>query len=42
MSNTKRGKGIIDELLKEIKREIKEDEYNESMGDDLFEIEDLF
>lgn len=42
MGNTKRGKEIINELLKEIKREIKEDEYNESMGNDLFEIDDLF
>jgi len=41
MGGTKRGKELIGELLKEIKREIKEDEYNESMGDDLFEIEDL-
>lgn len=42
MAGTKRGKEIISELLNEIKREIKEDDYNESMGDDLFEIEDLF
>jgi hypothetical protein len=42
LGGTKRGKEIISELLNEIKREIKEDEYNESMGDDLFEIEDLF
>jgi len=42
MAGTKRGKEIISGLLNEIKRELKEDEYNESSGDDLFEIEDLF
>ena len=42
MGGTKRGKEIILELLHDIKQEIKDDDYNQAMGDDLFEIEDLF
>jgi hypothetical protein len=42
MGGTKRGKQIILELLDDIKREMKEDDYNDSMGDNLFEIDELF
>ena len=42
MGGTKRGSEIINELLESIKREMKEDEYNQSIGDDYFDIGDLF
>lgn len=42
MGGTKRGKQIILELLDDIKREMKEDDYNDSMGDNLFDIDELF
>jgi hypothetical protein len=41
MAGTKKGKAIISEMLEDIKEEIRIDEYNESMGDNLFELEDL-
>jgi hypothetical protein len=41
MAGTKKGKAIISEMLEDIKEEIKMDDYNESMGDNLFEFEDL-
>jgi hypothetical protein len=42
MGGTKKGKTIIEEMINSIKEELKQDEYLESMGDDLFEIDDLF
>jgi hypothetical protein len=42
LGKTKRGKTIISEMINEIKREMQEDDYNEAMGDSLFEIDDLF
>lgn len=42
LGETKRGKEIISEMVSEIKREMQEDDYNEAMGDNLFEIDDLF
>jgi hypothetical protein len=43
MGGTNKGKQIVSELMKEIKKELKEDDYREAMGDDnVFEIEDLF
>jgi len=41
LGGTKKGKMIVEEMLEEIKDEIKRDEYNEAMGDNLFEIDDL-
>lgn len=43
IAGTKLGKSKINEMLSEAKREIQEDEYNQSMKgrDDLFDIEDL-
>lgn len=42
LGKTKRGKAIIAEMVNDIKREMQEDDYNEAMGDSLFEIDDLF
>ncbi len=43
IEKTKRGKQIIKEIIKDVKKELQEDDYNEAMGDrdDLFDIEDL-
>lgn len=41
LGGTKKGKMLIEEMINEIKEEIKRDEYNEAMGDTLFDIEDL-
>ena len=40
-AGTRRGKAIISEMLTDIKRELKEDSFNEQMGDDYFSIEEL-
>lgn len=42
MGNTKKGKMMVEDMLSEIKRELKEDEYREASSDDLFEADDLF
>jgi len=42
MGKTKRGHAIVKEMLHEIKKELQEDDFNETMGDDYFGIEDLF
>lgn len=42
MAGTKKGKTIIEEMINSIKEELKQDDYLESMGDSLFEIDDLF
>jgi hypothetical protein len=41
MGQTKKGKMIIEEMLDTIKRELEEDDYMDSMGDTLFEADDL-
>ena len=41
LGSTKRGHEIINETLETIKRELREDEYNESISDDYFNAEDL-
>jgi len=41
LAQTMKGKQIILEILTEVKDELKDDEFNESMGDDYFNIEDL-
>ena len=41
IAKTKRGQHIISEILKDIKKEIEEDDFNEAMGDDHFTIDDL-
>lgn len=41
LAKTKRGKEIIIEILKDVKDEMKEDDFNESMGDSHFNIDDL-
>ena len=42
VSGTKKGKEVLLEMLGEIKEEIKEREFRESMGDAYFEEEDLY
>lgn len=42
VSGTKKGKEVLSEMLGEIKEEIKEREFRESMGDAYFEEEDLY
>lgn len=41
LAKTKRGKGIINQIIAEVKEELKQDDFNESMGDSHFNIEDL-
>ena len=42
LAKTKRGKGILNELISTIKEELKQDDFKESMGDGYFnDIEDL-
>ena len=41
LAKTKKGKEIIIEILNDVKEEMKQDEFNESMGDSHFNIEDL-
>lgn len=41
LAKTKRGKEIITEILDDVKEEMKQDEFNESMGDSHFNIDDL-
>tara|TARA_R110002050_G_scaffold79261_11_gene169399 strand:- start:7263 stop:8420 length:1158 start_codon:yes stop_codon:yes gene_type:complete len=41
LAKTKKGKEMISEMLYEIKEEIKEDEFNETMGDSCFDAMDL-
>ncbi len=41
LGKTKRGKSLITEMVSNIKKEMQEDDYNEAMGDDLFEIGDI-
>jgi len=42
LANTKRGKEIMSEIVENIKSEIKDDEFNEAMGDNFFDIDELF
>jgi hypothetical protein len=42
MGGTKKGKAIIEGSIKTIKDELQQDDYLESIGDSLFDIEDLF
>lgn len=41
LGGTKKGKMLVESMLEEIKEEIKRDDYNDAMGDSLFEIDDL-
>jgi hypothetical protein len=41
IAGTKKGKHIISEMVKSIKKELAEDEFKETMGDDHFNLEDL-
>lgn len=41
LAKTKRGKELIKEILDDVKEELKQDDFNESMGDAHFNIEDL-
>jgi hypothetical protein len=41
LGGTKKGKMLVESMLEEIKEEIKSDDYNDAMGDSLFEIDDL-
>ena len=41
LGKTKRGKNLIAEMVSNIKKEMQEDDYNEAMGDNLFDIEDI-
>jgi hypothetical protein len=41
IGKTKKGKMIISEMVESIKKEMEEDEFNEAMGDDHFNFEDL-
>lgn len=42
LGKTKRGKEIMLEMVTDIKKELQEDDFNDKMGDDYFDIEDLF
>lgn len=41
IAKTKKGKFIVSSIIKDIKNELKNDDFNESMGDSHFDIEDL-
>jgi len=41
IGGTKKGKHMVSEMVKEIKKEIQEDDFNETMGDNYFNIDDL-
>jgi hypothetical protein len=42
IANTKRGQHLVSEMIKNIKKEIEEDDFNEAMGDNYFNLEDLY
>lgn len=41
LAKTKKGKNMVSEIVKNIKKEIEEDEFNEAMGDDHFDLGEL-
>lgn len=42
IANTKRGQHLVSEMIKNIKKEIEEDDFNKAMGDNYFNLEDLY
>ena len=42
IGKTKKGKLMIGEIIEEIKKEIAEDDFNETMGDDHFTLDELY
>ena len=42
IGKTKKGKLMIGEIVEEIKKEMTEDDFNETMGDDHFTLDELY
>lgn len=42
IANTKRGQHLVSEIVKKVKKEIEEDDFNEAMGDNYFNLDELY